>query len=284
MTDVRVVTCLELPEPDADEAPLVEALSREGLAPELAAWDDASIPWTDGTLAIVRSPWNYHHDLPRFLAWADSVGAALVNSPDVVRWNTHKRYLAELAGRGVPTAPTVLVDRAAPRTVTDIVGETRWNELVVKPAVSAGSYMTERFTTADLAAAEEHLGRIVVERDALVQAYLPSVEAHGERSLVWIDGAFTHAVRKNPRFGEDPESVTGPLDITLAERTLGHRALGACGFGDRLLYARVDMAPGPDGTPVLMELELTEPSLFFAQHPPALARFARSVKSRAEDR
>ncbi|MBU6379453.1 MAG: hypothetical protein KJS95_13110, partial [Gammaproteobacteria bacterium] len=115
--------------------------------------------------------------------------------------------------------------------------------------------------------------------DLLVQPYLDSVDDYGERALVWIDGEFTHAVRKTPRFAGGVESVSAALPITAAERAVGEAALAALAGGD-LLYARVDVAPGADGSPVVMELELVEPSLFLLQHPPALQRLVDSILRR----
>jgi hypothetical protein len=110
----------------------------------------------------------------------------------------------------------------------------------------------------------------------LVQQYLPSVEGHGERALVWIDGALTHAVRKAPRFEGDREQVSPiAMSITPSEAALAERVLATVDMP--MLYARVDMAPGPDGGPVIMELELVEPSLYFAQSPAALDRMVRAL-------
>ena len=112
----------------------------------------------------------------------------------------------------------------------------------------------------------------------LVQPYLPSVEGHGERALVWIDGEFTHAVRKTPRFADGIEQVSEALPISAAEHALGTAALA--GLESELLYARVDVAPGADGAPVVMELEMIEPSLFLLQSPVALARLVDAVVRR----
>src|SRR6185295_2811306 len=124
---------------------------------------------------------------------------------------------------------------------------------------------------------ERHLRSLVERQDALVQPYLPGVDEHGERALVWIDGEVTHAVRKSPRFHGEAERVSpASVPISAAEHALAELALAVV---DRpLLYARVDVAPGPEGRPVVMELELIEPSLFFAQSPTALDRLVRAVR------
>jgi hypothetical protein len=125
------------------------------------------------------------------------------------------------------------------------------------------------------------LHALLVDRDALVQPYLPSVETHGERALVWIDGHFTHAVRKTPRWSGENESVSDALAVEPDERALGELALAP--LASRLLYARVDVARDERGEPLLMELELIEPSLFLAQHASALSRFVDAIIRRGRD-
>jgi hypothetical protein len=148
---------------------------------------------------------------------------------------------------------------------------------VVKPAVSAGSRLTLRAGAAT-ARGEAHLRALVAREDALVQPYLPAVEGHGERSLIFIDGELMHAVRKGPRFVGEAESITGPFGVSDDEAGLARAALAAA--PSPVLYARVDLAPGPDGRPILMELELIEPSLFFDSGPRALERLVAAVGRR----
>jgi hypothetical protein len=151
--------------------------------------------------------------------------------------------------------------------------------VVVKPAVSAASFATRRFAPAAAEAAEAHLAALAADRDVLVQPFLTAVEGYGERALIWIDGELTHAVRKTPRFAGEDETVSpAGVPIAAAEAALARRAVDAVGAS--LLYARIDVAPGPDGTPVLMELELVEPSLYFGQGPAGLARFVTALQRR----
>ncbi|MEY3464694.1 MAG: hypothetical protein RL603_292, partial [Pseudomonadota bacterium] len=153
------------------------------------------------------------------------------------------------------------------------------------PAVGAGSFDTHRVRDAATPEAQALFARLVGERESLVQPYLDSVDDHGERALVWIDGEFTHAVRKTPRFAADDEQVSPALPLAAAERALGEHALEvalrlAGVTAEDLLYARVDVAPDATGRPVLMELELVEPSLFLLQSPQALQRFVAAIAAR----
>jgi glutathione synthase/RimK-type ligase-like ATP-grasp enzyme len=173
--------------------------------------------------------------------------------------------------------PTLLARRGEAAPLARFVAHRGWRDVVLKPAVSAASRGTLRGSPEE---GETHFRALAAEGDVLVQPYLASVEDYGERALVWIDGKVTHAVRKSRRFSGDIESVSpaGPLppdEIELAERALG-AIPGKLGL-EGLLYARVDMARGPDGAPRVMELELIEPSLFFRESEEALTRFVDKV-------
>ncbi|MCY2961636.1 MAG: hypothetical protein NTY35_15850 [Planctomycetota bacterium] len=279
--DLRIATCRPLPEPDVDEEILLGALRARGIAARMAAWNDPAEPWDERVPTVIRSTWDYIHDMHAFRFWLDRVERAgpLWNPGIVVRDNLHKRYLLNLERHGVPIVPTELIGHAARTTLAKVLALRGWGDVVVKPAVGAGSFGTQRFGPGDLSAGNAHLQRLLSEeRDVLVQPYEPSVEGHGERALVWIDGAFTHAVRKTPRFGTDPERVSEALAIEPDELELGVRALEP--HAEKLLYGRVDVARGPDGRPRVMELELVEPSLFLKQSPAALERLAGGIARR----
>jgi hypothetical protein len=271
---IRLATCTQLPEPDVDEAPLAAALDRAGVAHALVAWDDPAADWDAAHPTLLRSTWNYALAIDEFLAWIDRVAAAgpLWNPPAVVRGNVRKRYLLELARRGVPVIPTTLVERGG--TI-----ESQTERVVIKPEVGAGSLNTRVFAPGDPAAIA-HCAAITATGAALVQPYVASVEDYGERSLVWIDGELSHAIRKSPRFSGDSEAVTGPFPIAPEERAVALAALAP--IADQILYGRVDLARDASGQPMVMELELVEPSLFFAKHPPAADRFVAALARRLE--
>lgn len=269
---LRVATCVTLPEVDVDAAPLAAALAAAGIEAELLAWDDPAVDWDLPIPTILRSTWNYALDVTGFLAWVDRVAAAapLWNPPDIVRGNVHKRYLVELAARGVGVVPTTLVERGQTVALPS-------RKIVIKPEVGAGSLGARVFEPGDPEAAR-HLAALTAIGAALVQPYLDSVDDYGERSLVWIDGALSHAIRKTPRFAGDDERVDGPFPIADDERALAEAALAP--VADRILYGRVDLARDEANRPVVMELELVEPSLFFARQPGSADRFAAALRKR----
>lgn len=276
--DIALATCMRLPEPDPDAAPLSAALAAAGIDHAVLAWDDPDADWSRAAVTVLRSTWNYPRHAAEFLDWAERVASTsrLWNPLEVVRWNLHKRYLLDLEGRGIPVTPTELVRRGERVELGAVMERRGWDAAVVKPAISAASFRTLRVDDSNLDEGESHLRGLATDRDVLVQAYLPSVEDHGERAVVWIDGELTHAVRKSPRFSGQDESVSDAVAISDAERDLALRAVGSV-EGD-LLYARIDMAPGIDGAPVVMELELIEPSLFFPASAAALERFIEALR------
>jgi len=279
---LNIATCRPLPEPDVDEELLLVALQAADIDARMVAWDDAAA-WRNPLPTLVRSTWNYIHAPDVFAAWVHKVAAAapLWNSAPVLLGNLHKRYLLELAARGVPVTPTELLIRGWSGSLSELCGRRGWHDVVVKPAVGAASFETYRFTSLD-AEVDAQTRAFATQRDLLVQPYLSSVEDYGERALVWIDGEFTHSVRKTPRFAGGVEVVSEAIGLSAAERVLGTAALAP--FAAELLYARVDVAPGLDGHPVVMELELIEPSLFLSQSPQALERLVAAVRRELKGR
>ena len=226
--DVALATCSRLPEPDLDAEPLVDALASAGIAAEFLAWDDPAADFARARLTLLRSTWNYPLQAETFRRWLDHTAtiSSLWNPLPVVRWNIHKRYLLDLERRGVPVAPTELLRCGASTSLGSILRARGWDDVVVKPAVSAASYRTLHVKPGQGEAGESHLRLLAAEGDVLVQRYLPSVEDHGERALVWIDGNLTHSVRKSPRFEGQDESVSEAVPISDAEARLARRGRG----------------------------------------------------------
>lgn len=280
---VALITCRHLPEPDPDQELLLAALRQRGVSAAMHAWDDAG--GLDGfDLAVLRSCWNYHLQPQRFCDWLAVAEAAtrLLNPPPVLRWNLHKRYLRQLAARGLPVVPTVFAERGSEPSFAAILDDQGWPRAVIKPCVSAASFRTRVFARAEAERAQAFLAELLGERDAMIQRYLPSVEQAGEKALVWIGGAWTHGVHKQPRFQGQEESVSPAVPLDERERSLGDRVLAEVAeVGDGLLYARLDLIRGDDGRPLISELELLEPSLFLLQHRPALQRLADAIVTRA---
>ena len=274
---IAIVTCQRMPEPDPDEEVLMGALADARVDAHLVAWDDRAVDWARFGAVVLRSPWNYIEKLESFLDWAreTSEQTALWNPLAVVEWNTHKGYLGTLAAQGVPVVPTVWVADAEESELGAIMAAQGWTDVVAKPVVGAGSFLTDRVTDPTTPEAVDFWRRLCANGEVMVQPYMRSVEEYGERSLIWIAGELTHAVRKSPRLGDAAEDVSEALTIAEDERALAEEIMGD--IPEQLLYARIDLIRDDVGSPLLAELELVEPSLFLAQAPHALERFVAAI-------
>ncbi|WP_250030588.1 ATP-grasp domain-containing protein [Paractinoplanes maris] len=285
---VALVTCDLFPDLWEDDFPLRDALRARGADVDAVRWDDPAADWSSYGVAVIRSPWDYVPRREQFVAWAHSV-PRLLNPADVLEWSTDKRYLSELAQAGLPVTPTDFVAPGEPWTPPTA------GEWVVKPTVSAGSQDTGRYKLpAQREQAEAHVARLTADgRTAMIQPYLAAVDELGETALIFLpdatgDLAFSHAIRKGPMLtGPDEGAIDpgseqiDPRTATDAERRTAERVLEVIPGGTkRLLYARVDMIPGPDGAPLLVELELAEPSLFLREGGNAADRLADAIVKR----
>jgi len=276
---VVIVTATTLPQPDPDEPALVAALEARGAHVRVLPWDGPRADFS-ADVAVVRSTWNYLAKRDAFCDWADRTERVtrLLNPASVLRDNTDKIYLRRLAEAGIPIVRTRFVDRGEdPTQALDQERRAGADDVVIKPRVSAGSFGTKRFTLATaLDEATAFLAEHLATRDMMVQPYQRAVDDSGERSHVFIDGAFTHCMRKSPRFSGEPFRITGPFPPEADETALATRVLERF---PKLLYARVDLVRDDAGSARLMELEVTEPYLMLGAAPHALERLADAIVS-----
>lgn len=281
---IAIATCDALPGGFEDDHALAAILGGE-----YQVWTDPDVDWQSYDRVLIRSAWDYALRRDEFVAWARAVGPArLLNSPALVEWNSDKVYLADL---DLPTVPTDLVQPG--EAMPELVGE-----VVVKPTVSAGGVDTGRFGPARHDDARA-LVRAIHDsgRTAMVQPYLSGVDTSGETALVFLGGSLSHVLHKKPVLRPDeiaplsaaegglvaaevmfdPELVTPgratEAQVELAYRVVDH-LVGRFGVP---AYVRVDLVPGPDGDPVVLEIEAVEPCLYLDTAPGAAERLAAVV-------
>lgn len=272
---IALVTAKHVEPHATDDKLLCQVLTVRGHDHDWLAWDDESARWQDYERIVLRSCWDYHLHAARFQRWLQSLdtsGARLVNPLPLVRENLHKRYLLRLAEAGVPVPPLKLIPRGATLALTEVQAELGGGELIVKPAVSGSAWRTLRVPVDGAAAAQVEFAALVAERDAIVQRFVPEISSLGEYSLMFFSGRYSHAVLKTPRAGEfrcqseydgSVSSLAPPAEVL---ETAG-RALAVFGAP---AYARLDLVVSRD-VPMVMEVELIEPVLFFAEAPPSAA-------------
>jgi hypothetical protein len=282
MARVALVTAGTARGHDDDEVPLLDALIWRGIDASVVAWDDRTTDWGSFDVAILRSTWDYVPRAREFFRWLRRVDrrTRILNPADVVEWGLDKRYLRDLAEAGLPVVPTTWLEPGDALRMPDR------GEIVVKPAVSAGAADTLRFALPDHAAeARAHADALLgAGRPAMVQPYLASVEDPGEVDLVYLGGRYSHAVRKAHALPEAgvPAVDPGDIEVEAVEATPAQRAVGdhvVAVLADRgpLLYTRVDLVAGARGEPLVLEVELAEPSLFLFTAEGATERFADAI-------
>lgn len=289
---IAIVTARAARDLDEDLPPLLGALASRRLPAEVIEWDDAGVDWSRYALALLRSTWDYTQRLPEFLAWCErtAVLTRLHNPLEVVRWNVDKHYLGELARRGLAVVPGAYVEPGQPAAASlrEFLARHAEPELVVKPCVGAGSRDAQRHGRGETKAITAHIERLLAAgRSVLLQPYLERVDAQGETALIHFDGVFSHAIRKAAllqRGSEPTRALFAPEKIERREpgedeRALAAQVLGALPFATPL-YARVDLIRDATGAPCVLELELTEPSLFFDHAPGAAERLVAALAAR----
>lgn len=278
MSRVAIATCLGVEDPD--QALLHEALVVAGVHAQPCVWDDPSIDWGHFDLVVIRSTWDYTSRRAEFLTWAKSV-KHLANPYAAIEYSTDKHYLGDLAKHGLTIIPSHFCDVGKKPRFFD-------GDFVVKPCVGAGSMAAERYHASQHDQASAHVKSLHAQgRDVLVQPYVASVDTFGERALVFLDGAYSHAITKGAMLNVtelDRSRLYRHENLSLAEGEaaaidVARHVLEVKGFS-HLLYARVDLVK-LDGGWAVMEVELVEPSLFLTFDPSAATRLAAAIARRA---
>jgi len=282
MKRIALATAAKLPTLNEDDQLLIPALAALGVAAGPAVWDSPDVSWEEFQGVVVRSCWDYHHRLEEFLAWVarlERVGIPVWNPPALLRWNSHKGYLRDLAARGVSIVPTRWLERGARVNLARLLRDAGWREAVVKPAVSASAHGTWRTSFETAGADQARLDALLGAGDIMAQPFVSEVRDEGEWSILFFGGRYNHGVLKRPadrdyrvqwEFGGSAVTMAPPPGLVADAE-----AVMAAVPGDPV-YARVDGVER-DGGLVLMELELIEPHLFLGWDAGAAGRLAAAL-------
>ena len=280
---------------DMDSAVLMKALERRGIKSHSVAWDDTSVNWTEPDLCIIKSASNYATKPESFIQWAKNVEekTRLWNNSGLVEWNHDKHYLMDLELRGVPIPPSIFVEKESDEKLSHILRGFDWSDIVIKPMISIGSFGLRRFRV-DSLEAERYLTKLrkrgfsqkflgdtysFSPGDAIVQQFIPEI-ANGEVSLLYFDGEFSHAVIKKAKAGDFRSHPIWGASVekhapSAEELRVGENVLNAM---DPTEYVRIDLVNTFKG-PLIIEVELIEPFLFFDMFPETAEVFADHIKS-----
>ena len=246
-------------------------------------WNDPEVNWAQYDCLIFRTVWDYYKYPTEFASWLDELERLNIrtwNPISIVKRNQHKFYLQDLEQKGIDIIPTIFIPK---NTGLDLsfLNEKHWHKAVIKPAVSAAAYLTKLFSVSEIKEVESEYGSIALERDLLVQPFMPEILEQGELSLVFFQGKYSHAISKKPKDGDFriQSQFGGQYHAFKPSPQLLATAANIIKiFGGDLLYARVDGIL-KDGKFLLMELELIEPDLYFAYHAEAKQNFFNALEA-----
>ncbi|MCB1045806.1 MAG: hypothetical protein KDC10_01290 [Calditrichaeota bacterium] len=266
-----------------------EPLAELGWQLETVSWCRPGVEWSRYTAVVIRSTWDYHQRLPEFLATLEQISrhSLLLNPLELVRWNADKRYLKDLDSLGAEIVPTLWGRGFQRESLLALPTRLKSAEIVIKPRVSANAMDTVRVTADELGERAGTLLALYAGRDWMAQPFMRSVVDEGETSLFYFGGEFSHAVLKTPRAGdfrvqEEHGGLLRAVEAEVAMHEAAEIVMDAIPIPP--VYARVDLVRSPGGRFQLMELELIEPSLYFALDGDAPARFARALDRRLASR
>lgn len=280
---IALVTAGHVDPAKTDDRLLAPAMMARGHKVEWLAWDHAGVDWAGFDRVVLRSCWDYHRRLEAFTDWlgrCEREHVALVNPAQVVVSNLHKRYLAAIQAAGLGVPRFVIVPRGQETRLGELFAKLGTHDAVIKPAVSASAWNTWRTVDERMPDNQRRLAELLDEHDMMVQAFVPEVLERGEWSLMLFGGRLSHAVLKRAKPGDFRSQAEFGGLIETAELPSELAAVGAAALralAPAAAFARIDLVEARNG-PLIMEVELVEPVLFFAYAAGAAERFAAAIE------
>lgn len=278
---IGLLTCEKLPELTLADQQLIPELAKHNIIAKAAIWNDPNIDWNDFDYLIFRNTWDYFEKETEFNFWLDQIeklGIKTLNAIEIIKQNKHKFYLREMEKEGILILPTIFIDKKESLNLAQILPK-HWEKAVIKPAFSAGSYLTAVFDALDAEKTNEEYSKIAQEKELLLQEFMPEIQMLGETSFIFFNKKFSHAINKKPVDGDFrvQSQFGGKYTLIQPSQELIDKAQKVVNtFDDKLLYARVDGIV--IGTELhLMEIECIEPDLYFELSEGALERFVASI-------
>ncbi len=293
--DVILLSCDMVIERGADnpwevnatlEDKIVErALNKREVRTEIRSWSDPSVNWADAGCVLVRTPWDYNDDFPRFFSWMKETSqlTQFLNPIELLTWNIDKHYLQDLEKAGVNIVPSIFIEIGDERSLTSIIAESGWEEVVLKPCVSAGARHTYRFTPNEADKHEAVFRELIEEEAMILQPFIKDILSLGEYSFMYIDGKYSFTTCKKAKAGDyrvqdDFGGTVAMYEPSQEEKDLTLKMVEACPIMP--MYARVDCIPTATGELLLSEIELIEPELWFRLNEAAAEDLANALIER----
>lgn len=278
---IGLLTCEKLPELTLADQQLIPELAKHNIVAKALIWNDKTIDWNEFDYLIFRNTWDYFEKETEFNLWLDQIeklGIKTLNAIEIIKQNKHKFYLREMEKKGILILPTIFIDKNANLNLAEILPK-HWRKAVIKPAFSAGSYLTSVFDTSAIEKKNDEYTKLAQEKELLLQEFMPEIQTLGETSFIFFNKKFSHAINKKPIDGDFrvQSQFGGKYNLIHPSQELIDKAQKVVDtFHDKLLYARVDGIV-IDTELHLMEIECIEPDLYFEISEGALERFVASI-------
>jgi glutathione synthase/RimK-type ligase-like ATP-grasp enzyme len=261
---------------------IAEARKTKGLRVYRTSWDNPTFDWATTEVAVVRTTWDYFNRPKEFAAWLSKVShlTRLVNPIETLRWNMDKHYLQDLANRGVNIVPTTFIEIGETQTLQQLVAETGWTKVIIKPAISGAARHTYKMTVEQVPAHEAIFKQLIAEEAMLLQPFMDTVETYGEVSHMVFGGKYSHSVLKRAKAGDfrvqdDHGGTVYAYEASEADIQYAEMATAKC--SPVPVYARVDVMWDANDELALVELELIEPELWMRKCPQSAQLFADAI-------
>lgn len=277
---IGILTCARLPELLESDQKLIPLFAKENISAKAVVWNDESVDWTQFDYLIFRNTWDYYQKEIAFTSWLDKIESLEIktfNPISVIQKNKHKFYLNELKKDGISILPTIFLEKNSVSDLQDLIPE-NWKKTVIKPAFSAGSYLTKLIDRNELEFIQTEFKEHFETKDFLLQEFRPEIKEVGETSFIFFNGKFSHAVNKKPVESDFRVQIQYGGKYTLIKSNadlVSQAELVLSKIPEKLLYARVDGIV-IENKLHLMEIELIEPDLYFDLAGGARERFVES--------
>ncbi|WP_276979999.1 hypothetical protein [Flavobacterium filum] len=277
---IGILTCARLPELLESDQKLISLFAKENISAKAVIWDDESVDWTQFDYLIFRNTWDYYQKEEAFNSWLvkiELLGIKTFNPISVIQKNKHKFYLKDLEKEGITILPTIFLEKNSTSDLHDLIPKS-WEKMVIKPAFSAGSYLTKLIDRTEIESIQNEFKEHFATKDFLLQEFRPEIKELGETSFIFFDGKFSHAVNKKPVENDFRVQIQYGGKYTLIEPNgdlLLQAELVLSKVHEKLLYARLDGIV-IENKLHLMEIELIEPDLYFDLAEGARERFVEA--------
>ncbi len=261
-----------------------EALQNRGYQVHRTNWDNPEFDWSTTRAVLFRTTWDYFERFEEFWEWIESIEGKtqLINSYDILKWNSDKHYLQDLEKARIRTIPTRFIEPGETRSLMQLIQEAQWDnqEVILKPAIAAGAHHTYRLNKENVHELEDTFTELIKKESMLLQPFQRNILTKGEISFMVFGGKYSHAILKKAKSGDFrvQDDFGGTVhDYTPTEDEIEFAEYVASKCAELPVYARVDVIWDNDNKLAVSELELIEPELWFRNSPNAAKLMAQSV-------